>query len=93
MNEFATWGFIATFAGATLLTGIVTHFIKRWVDKYLKVPTQVLAVIICYILLISSNFFLGSLTPSLAVLSVFNAIIIASTASNTVSFADRNKGK
>ena len=48
MNEFFSWAGLATFAGASAATGIITQFLK---EKIKKLPTQWLSYIIAVVVL------------------------------------------
>ena len=51
MNEFFTWAMLATFAGATAATAIVTQFLKD--IKFLTdFPTQLLSYIVALVVLV-----------------------------------------
>lgn len=49
MNEFFTWAFLSTFAGAVLVTGIVTEILKKVAGR---IPTQVVSYIVALLLLL-----------------------------------------
>lgn len=85
--EFFTWQMLLTAAGAAAATLGLTHFLKDWI----KIPTQFLAWIIAYIVLLLANVFSGSFTVSVAVLSIFNAWLISSGVSNGVAAVNRSK--
>lgn len=78
MNEFVTWEFLATFAGATMITALITQAIK---NKLNKIPTQLMSYIIAVVVLLLANFFTVGLTVSSAILLLFNALGV-SLASN-----------
>lgn len=83
MEEFFTWDVLATYAGATLLTTLVTQFVKqiRWLQN---VPTQVIAYVIALLGLLGGSFFtVGYLTWSSALLCVINAVVVATAANGT----------
>ena len=48
MNEFFTWEFLGTFAGATLATAILTQFFKGVFDR---LPTQILSYILALVVM------------------------------------------
>lgn len=56
MNEFFTWSFLATFAGAALATGLITQFIKS-----INIPTQILSYIISFVVLTMAMLATGSI--------------------------------
>ena len=49
MDEFFSWQMLATFAGSTAATGILTQFLKNLIPK---LPTQWLSYIIAVVLLV-----------------------------------------
>lgn len=83
-NEFFSWEYLLTFAGAMVATGVLTQFLKDVVDKLLHIPTQLLAYLIALTVLMLASWFTGVLTLSGAVLNLFNAALIATAASGTV---------
>ena len=52
MSEFFTWELLASFAGATLATGIVTQFVKGW---FSKIPTQAVSYVIALVVLCAAT--------------------------------------
>lgn len=87
MNEFFTWSFLATFAGIGVFTGVVTGFLK----KYVPIPTQLFAYCVALAGLLLALFFTDALTVSSGVLSLFNAVLIASATSGTYDTVRRLK--
>lgn len=86
MNEFFTWEILATYAGACLAVGIITQFI----DKLFKnVPTQIVAYFVALVILILGNLFTGNLNLSSGILCIFNAILVCSGTSGTISGVKR----
>ena len=61
MNEFFTWTTLATYAGATLATSLITQLIKGlgFIDK---IPTRITSYAIALVVLIAATFFTGGLT-------------------------------
>lgn len=77
MNEFFTWAFLGTFAGAALATGLLTQFLKN-----LNIPTQLLSYIIAIIVLLGATAATGGATNLFEWLLIpFNAVLV-SLASN-----------
>ena len=52
MNEFMTWEFLGTFAGAALATGILTQAVKGLLKR---VPTQVVSYAIALVVLVGAT--------------------------------------
>ena len=88
MNEFFTWELLASYAGASLATGIVTNFVK---GAFKNLPTQILAYIIALVVLLAGNAYFGSLTLYSVVLSFLNAVIVATAASGSYDAYHRLK--
>ena len=80
MNEFLTWQMLATYAGATIFTGIVTQFIKG-ASFLQKVPTRLMSYIIAAVALIAGTAFTAGLTIESGALCLVNAFVV-SLASN-----------
>jgi hypothetical protein len=76
MNDFFTWTMLATYAGATLGTTLLTQLLKS-----IPIPTRLLAYIVALVLLLVANFFTGGLTVESGVLCLINAGVV-SLASN-----------
>ena len=82
-KEFFTWEYIATFAGCMACTGVITQFIKNWLDSLVHIPTQLLAYLVALVVLLAAQAFTGALTASMAALDLLNAVLIAAAASGT----------
>ena len=76
MNEFFTWTMLATYAGATLATTLITQIIKGvgFIDR---IPTRVVAYAIALIVLVVATVFTGEVTVSSIALCVVNAVVVA----------------
>ena len=76
MNEFFTWAILATYAGATLATTLVTQLLKGigFIDR---IPTRIFSYAVALILLIAATFFTGGLTWDAAALCVVNAVVVS----------------
>lgn len=81
MNEFFTWEVLATLAGCSLATGVITQFMKN----VIKIPTQWLSYIIALILLFAATFFTGGLTFSTGGIIPLNAVIVALSSNGAYS--------
>jgi hypothetical protein len=71
MNDFFTWTMLATYAGATLGTTLLTQLLKS-----IPIPTRLLAYIVALVLLLVANFFTGGLTVESGVLCLINAGVV-----------------
>ena len=80
MNDFFTWAILATYAGATLATTLVTQLLKGigFIDR---IPTRIFSYVVALIILLMATFFTGALTWNTAALCVVNAAVV-SLASN-----------
>jgi hypothetical protein len=76
MNDFFTWTMLATYAGATLATTLITQLLKG-----IPVSTRILAYVVALVVLVIANFFTGGLTVESGVLCLINAGVV-SLASN-----------
>ena len=76
MNEFFTWTTLATYAGATLATSLITQLIKGlgFIDK---IPTRITSYAIALVVLLAATFFTGGLTPEAGALCVINAVVVS----------------
>ena len=82
-KEFFSWEYLLTFAGCMACTGVVTQFVKGWLDKLVHIPTQAVAYVVALVVLLAAQAFTGALTASLAALDLLNAVLIAAAASGT----------
>lgn len=91
MNEFFSWQYLATFAGCTLATSIVTQFVKGF---FQKLPTQLLSYIIALLILYAATYFTGALTGAAAAIIPLNAVLVALSSNGVYSAVTRVlKGK
>ena len=74
--EFVTWELLGTYAGAMAMVGVVTQLTKN-IGFISKIPTQLWSYILALVVMYAANFFLGQLTVSNAVLSIFNAGMVS----------------
>jgi hypothetical protein len=75
MQEFFTWGLLATYAGCLSVTILFTQFLKGiWPQKW---PVQYLSYLIAFAVLVLSGWALETLTWRAIILSLFNAVIIS----------------
>lgn len=78
MDEFITWEMLATFAGCSAATAVITQFLK---NLFAKLPTQWLSYFIALVILYLSTLFTGGMTGANAAIIPLNAILV-SLASN-----------
>lgn len=87
MNDFFTWEMLATLAGCSLATGLLTQFLKNSI----KIPTQWLSYIIAVALLFAATLFTGGLTLSTGGIIPLNAVIVALSSNGAYSAIVRAK--
>jgi CHASE2 domain-containing sensor protein len=87
MNDFFTWEMLATLAGCSLATGVLTQFLKSTI----KIPTQWLSYIIAVTLLFAATLFTGGLTLSTGGIIPLNAVIVALSSNGAYSAIVRTK--
>jgi hypothetical protein len=78
MDGYFTWAMLATYAGATAATGLLTQLIK---DVFAKVATQAVSYVVALTLLLAATFFTGAFTLESGALCIVNAAVV-SLASN-----------
>jgi hypothetical protein len=76
MEEFLTWSYLATFAGAVAAVTLIVQFLKLPMDKVWKIPTRFIVFLIALIILFAVLFFTDVITPEKAALTVLNAIVV-----------------
>ena len=90
MNDFFTWAILATYAGATLATTLVTQLLKGigFIDR---IPTRIFSYIVALIILLMATFFTGALTWDAAALCVVNAVVVSLAANGAFEAVNSNK--
>lgn len=84
MQEFFTWEYVATFGGCTILTTVVTQFVKKIDWPWLKkIPVQVIAYIIAVIGLELGTFFTVGFSIQALLLGLLNAVLVTIAANGT----------
>lgn len=89
MQEFFTWSMLATYAGATLATNIITQLFKG-TGFIAKIPTRLFSYAVALIVLLAATLFSGSLDWSSGALCAVNAAVV-SLASNGAYDAVKQK--
>lgn len=79
-TEPFTWKQLATIAGAAAMTLLIVQLLKLPIDKVWKIPTRIVVYIIALIIMILAQIFTDGLTVNTALLTVFNAVIVALSA-------------
>lgn len=80
MNEFFTWEILGTYAGATLLVGLVTQLLKD-IPGIDKLRTRLFSYAVAVVVLLLATVFSGNLSVDSAVLCLINGAVV-SLASN-----------
>lgn len=79
-EEFFTWQYLGTYAGATVAVMIFVQFTKD-LPGIKALPTRLWAYIMAAVLLVLSTLFTVSpITPSVILLCLINAVIVAMAA-------------
>lgn len=78
-----SWETLATVGGASVFVLIVVQLTKSLLDKLIKIPTTLYAYIIAVITMLLATVFTTGLTPSAALLTLFNGWIVSATASKS----------
>ncbi len=93
MEQEFTWALLATHGGATAATAVVVQFLKGWLDKRLKLPTQLLSYIIALAIMLAAAFFTGTATVSNAGIIVINAVVVSLASNGAFSALNRISSK
>ena len=76
MSEFVTWEVLGSYAGALAMVMLLTQFTKG-LGPIEKLPTQIWSYILSLAVLYPALFFTGQLTASMAVLTLFNGLMVS----------------
>ena len=79
-EEFFTWEYLGTYAGATIAVMLFVQFTKD-LPGIKSIPTRLWAYVIAAVLMVLSTVFTVSpITPSIILLCLINAVIVAMAA-------------
>lgn len=78
VNDYLTWEFLGTMAGAVAATTLITQFLKLPVDRLWKIPTRFVVYVIALSLLFAVEFFTGGVSAERVILIILNAVVVAS---------------
>lgn len=81
--EPLTWDYLVTVGGCALFVLIVVQMTKTSLDKLFKIPTAWYAYALAVVTMLLATAFTTGLTPSGAILTLFNGWVVACTASRT----------
>lgn len=90
MNEFTTWASLGTYAGAVMMTTIITQFLKN-LPVVAKLNAQITSYIVAVLLMLGSAFFGGGLTLESGILCAVNAVMVALAANGVYDAATAGK--
>jgi hypothetical protein len=81
-SQFFTWEALSAMGGASLLTFFIVQYTKNQLDRWLRLPTDIYAVIIAYAVLLASQLAIGAngYDWRLYVLNFANSFLVAATA-------------
>ncbi|MGI6003792.1 MAG: hypothetical protein ACOX88_00025 [Christensenellales bacterium] len=82
MENFWDWNLLATYAGATLATNLITEVLKD-LKFFAKLPTRLLSYVIAVIILLAANIFTGQFTLANGVLCIINGLLVSLTSNGT----------
>ena len=88
-NTFFTWGMLSTLAGAGTANRLITAFLDTFFNRGGRIPTQIIAYGTALAILLLSLIFTGGFSANTGILCVFNALVVSSAASGTISMARR----
>lgn len=74
MNEFTSWGNLATYGGALAAVLLFTQLLKGF---FPKLPTRALSYILAVLVLLAATYFTGALTTETGALTAINAAIVS----------------
>ncbi len=83
VNEYITWDFLGTMAGAVAATTLIVQFFKIPLDKVWKIHTRYVVYFIAFILLFFVELFTGHITFERTILIMLNSIIVTMAAMGT----------
>ena len=89
MNEFFTWEVLATFAGASVATAVITQFIKKSIDE---IPTQIVSYVVALIVMLVATVATGTDGWRDLAIVPLNAVIVSVAANGEFGVVNRIKG-
>lgn len=85
MENFLTWGYVASFMGVIFCTSMVVEFVKEM--KYIKnIETKYLTALVAFILMVFGALFLGDFEFINIPLMALNSILVAYTTTGQYDF-------
>lgn len=83
INDFMTWNFLGTMAGAVAATTLIVQFLKIPLDKVWKIHTRYVVYFIAFFLLFFVELFTGKLNFESTILIMLNAILVTMASMGT----------
>lgn len=80
MDTLFTWEMLATLASASTLCYLIVSQIKPYTTPLKWLRTDLISVLVAFIILACANLFTVGLTPSNAVLALLNAFVVSAVA-------------
>jgi hypothetical protein len=95
-NSFLSWESLTSFTGCVAAVGITVQFTKTWLDKYVKVPTQLYTYLVALVILIATDLFTQPLNIGNLALDVLDAVLVSLSANGAYhlfsdSLSDKNE--
>lgn len=75
-NNFVTWEILATYGGATMMTALITQFVKEK-GALAKLHTPFVSYMIAVGILLISSAFTNGLTIESGLLAFFNGVLVS----------------
>jgi uncharacterized membrane protein len=89
MNEFFSWSLLATFAGASIATAVITQLLKT---PLAKIPTQIVSYVIALVVLLLATAATGAAEDWTGWAIVpLNAILVSLASNGTYDAVTRNQ--
>ena len=82
-GEPLTWQYLVTIGGATFATLLIVQYFKVKLDTVWKIPTRIFVYLVALVILLLATYFTKGLTVDTAILTVFNAFVVAAAAYGT----------
>lgn len=92
MEELFTWQILATYAGATLATSLITQLLKG-LPLIKKAPTRLVSYVLALLILLLSTLFTGQLTLQGGLLCFINAAVVSFASNGAFDAATLRRGR
>ena len=88
MNDFFSWEMLATFAGCTAGTSILTQFVKN-VPFLKNVNNQIISYVFALLIMILTGIFGGTFSAEALSLDIVNAVVVSLAANGAYDAASK----